>query len=172
MKIQTERLLLVPLGPQYLKSTHEYASDFDNTKYMKQLPNTDIADTKSFLDKTQAEWGKGKPDYYEFAIFLKDVHIGAVSIHVNQDNAEGELGWIISKKYWGNGYTVEAAREIINFAKQVLKIRRFIAHCDGENISSYRVMEKLGMSLTDKINGRKNKSSDEDREELTYLLEI
>ena len=62
--------------------------------------------------------------------------------------------------------------EIINFAKQELKIRRFIAHCDGENISSYRVMEKLGMSLTDKINGRKNKSSDEDREELTYLLEI
>ena len=172
MKIQTERLLLVPLGPQYLKSTHEYASDFSNTKYMKRLPNTDIEDTRSFLDKAQAEWGKSNPDYYEFAILLKDVHIGAVSIHVNKDNAEGELGWIISKSYWGNGYTVEATREIINFAKQVLKIRRFIAHCDGENISSYRVMDKLGMSLADKINGRKNKSSDEDREELTYLLEI
>jgi len=139
---------------------------------MKLLPNTDIVDTKSFLDEAQAEWGKDNPDYYEFAFLLKDVNIGAVSIHVNQDNAEGELGWIISKKYWGNGYTVEAARKIINFAKQVLKISRFIAHCDGENISSYRVMDKLGMSLADKINGRKNKFSDEDREELTYLLEI
>ena len=40
--VHTERLLLVPLGPQYLISTHEYASDYENTKYMVNLPNADI----------------------------------------------------------------------------------------------------------------------------------
>ncbi len=172
MIIHTERLLLVPLGPQYLNSTHEYASDLDNTKYMVHLPNIDIGETKSFLDRVQAEWEKCNPDYYEFAILFDEVHIGAVSIYIDKDNAEGELGWIISKKNWGHGYAVEAAREIINFAKQELKINKFIAHCDSENVSSYRVMDKLGMSLADKTKGRKNKSSDEDREELMYLLEL
>lgn len=172
MNRYTDRLKLVPLGLQYLISTHEYASDLDNTKYMIHLPNTDIMETKSFLDKVQAEWQKCNPSYYEFAVLLEEVHIGAISIYLNKDNAEGEIGWIISKKYWGNGYAVEAAREIINFAIRELKVGKFIAHCDSENISSYRVMEKLGFSLADKIKGRKNKSSSEDREELMYLLEI
>ena len=175
MNIPTDRLLLVPLGPQYLNSTHEYASDLDNTKFMVHLPNTDISETKSFLDGVQAEWEKCNPEVYEFAILLGEVHIGAVSIYMDkdsEDNVEGELGWIIRKKYCGKGYATEAARGIMDFAIQELNIRKFIAHCDSENVSSYKVMEKLGMSFVDRTQGRRNKASDEDREELMYLLEI
>lgn len=100
------------------------------------------------------------------------MHIGAVSIYIYKENAEGELGWIISKKYWGNGYASEAAREVINFAIQELKVVKFIAHCDSENVSSFRVMDKLGMPLVNKTKGRKNKSSNEDSVELMYLLEL
>lgn len=171
MNIYTKRLLLVPLGPQYLISTHKYSSDFDNTKYMIHLPNIDIIETQSFLDSVHAEWQKNSPQFYEYAILLDNEHIGAVSIYINKDNAEGELGWIICKKYWGNGFATEAAREIINFAIQELKVTKFIAHCDSENIGSYKVMEKLGMTLVNKKRGRRNKLSDEDREELMYSLE-
>lgn len=172
MNIQTKRLLLVPLGPQYLVSTHKYASDLDNTKYMVHLPNTDIHETEKFLARVQVEWEKRNPAFYEFAILLNNEHIGAVSIYIDYDNMEGELGWILSKQYWGNGYAVEAAREIINVSVRELNIRKFIAHCDSENISSYRVMEKLGMKLCSKTHGRRNKNSNEDREELMYSLEI
>ena len=172
MNIHTKRLLLVSLGPQYLISTHKYASDFDNTRYMKCLPSTTISETKDFLERVQEEWQKASPQFYEYAILLDREHIGAVSIYINKDNAEGELGWIINKKYWGNGYAKEAAKVIMNFAIQELKVRKFVAHCDSENISSSRVMEKLGMSLASKTQGRRNKSSNEDREELMYSLEI
>ncbi|WMJ86313.1 GNAT family N-acetyltransferase [Anaerocolumna sp. MB42-C2] len=172
MKLHTKRLLLVPLGSQYLESTHKYSSDLENTKYMVHLPNTVVSETKEFLDRVQAEWQKATPEFYEFAILLNNSHIGAVSIYINEDNLEAELGWIISREHWGYGYAAEAAREIISFAIQELKVSRFIAHCDSENVNSYRVMQKLGMSLVNKTKGRKNKCSDEDREELLYLLEI
>lgn len=172
MNIHTERLLLVPLGPQYLISTHEYASDLENTKFMVHLPSADISETKTFLDRVQAEWQITNPQFYEFAIILDDIHIGAVDIYISENNSEGELGWIISKKYWGYGYAAEAAREIINFAIQELKVRKFIAHCDSENVSSYRVMEKLGMTLANITKGRKNRYSNEDREDLMYSLDI
>ncbi len=172
MNIHTKRLLLVPLGPQYLISTHKYASDYENTRYMVHLPNTDISETESFLAGVQEEWQKCEPQFYEYAILLNNEHIGAVSIYIDKDSAEGELGWIISKDYWGNGYAEEAARGIMNFALHELKVKKFIAHCDSENISSYRVMEKLGMSLTGRTQGRRNKFSDEDREDLMYSLEI
>jgi ribosomal-protein-alanine N-acetyltransferase len=154
MNIHTKRLLLVPLGPQYLISTHKYASDFDNTRYMICLPNATISETKDFLEMVQEEWQKVSPQFYEYAILLDGEHIGAVSIHINKDNGEGELGWIINKKYWRNGYAEEAAKGILNFAIQELRLRKFVAHCDSENISSYRVMERLGMSLVSKLQGR------------------
>lgn len=172
MNIHTERLLLAPLGLQYLMSTHKYSSDFDNTKYITCLPNDDISETKSFLERVQKEWQKLSPQFYEYAILLDGEHIGAVSIYINKDNEEWDIGWIIDKKYWGNGYAEEAAKGIMNFAIEELKVRKFVAHCDSENISSSRVMEKLGMSLVSKTQGRRNKLFSEDREELMYSFEI
>lgn len=172
MNIKTERLLLVPLGPEFLNTTHEYASDIENTRFMIHLPNIDINETKSFLERVQDEWKKDKPEFYEYAVLLDNKHIGSVDIYIVQDHVEGELGWIINKKYSGHGYATEAAREVIKFGINELNINKFIAHCDSENIASYRVMEKLGMNLEDRRRGRKNKSSDEDREELKYSIEL
>lgn len=172
MNISTERLRLTQLGPQYLLSTHEYASDLENTKYMVHLPNADINQTKGFLDRVHKEWQKENPTFYEFAILLDDKHIGAVSIYLDQVNGIGELGWIINKKYWGNGYATEAATGVMNFAIQDLKLKKIIAQCDSENTSSFKVMSKLGLSLVEKTKGRKNRSSSEEREELLYSLEI
>lgn len=172
MKLYTKRLSIVPLGPKYLSTTHEYAGDIDNAKYMIHLPNIDLNETRSFLDKVQTEWQKCTPEFYEFAILLDNEHIGAVSIYIDQSTAEGELGWIINKRYWGNGYAVEAARAVIDFAEQELKLRKFIAHCDSVNTGSYKVMEKLGMSFVSKSEGRRNKFAVEDSEELMYSLEI
>ncbi len=172
MHIYTKRLLLVPLGQQFLISTHKYASDIENTKYMVHLPNFNLDETRNFLDRVEAEWQKQWPEFYELAILIDHEHIGAISLYRNEDYTEGELGWIISKEHWGNGYASEAAQALIDFGMQELKIRRFIAHCDSENVNSYKVMEKLGMSFESKTRGRKNKGSDEDREELMYSLEI
>ncbi len=172
MKIYTKRLLLVPLGQQFIISTHKYSSDIENTKYMVHLPNLHINETKNFLDSVETEWQKHKPQFYEYAILIDQKHIGAISLYMNDDYTEGELGWIIDMEYWGNGYASEAAQAMIDFGTQELKIRRFIAHCDSDNVNSYKVMEKLGMSLESKTRGRKNKLSEEDREDLMYSLEI
>jgi RimJ/RimL family protein N-acetyltransferase len=172
MELHAKRLLLVPLGPDYLSSTHQYAGDIDNAKYMIHLPNVDVNETKSFLDAVQAEWQKCRPEFFEFAILLNNEHIGAVSIYIDQDTGEGELGWIINKRFWGNGYATEAARAVIDYAVQEWKLMKFIAHCDSENIGSYKVMDKLGMSFVSRSGGRRNKLAVEDSDELMYSLEI
>lgn len=172
MRINTKRLTLVPLGPEFLLSAHEYSGDLENTRLMVFLPDADINETAEFLENSMAEWQKSKPMFYEFAILKDSEHIGAVSVYLSDDYTEGELGWIINKKYWGNGYATEAARAVFDFAVRELKVRRIFAHCDSENVASYKVMEKLGMTLVSRTRGRKNRSSDEDREELEYALEL
>jgi len=168
IRIITDRLVLQPLGMKYLQSTHAYASDIENAMLMVYLPNKTIDETIEFLTYVDNEWQKMNPIAYEFAILLDGVHIGAVSINLEDDRKTGELGWIIDKKYWKQGYATEAAKAVIEFAMDKLGVTHFIAHCDSENTGSYKIMEKLGMKLTDRSSGRKNKSSDEDREELKY----
>jgi Acetyltransferases, including N-acetylases of ribosomal proteins len=170
MYIQTKRLRLEPTGMKYLNSTHSYAGDKENVKFMVYLPDDDIYETQRFLRQVEAEWEKTEPLFYEFAILLEDEHIGGIGIDVNRNDKECELGWILSKHHWGNQYTLEAAKGVIQFAMEHLDINKFIAHCDSENVNSYRVMEKLGMQFVQKTPGRKNKSSSEEREESTYLL--
>lgn len=172
MKLHTERLVLVPLGLNYLQSTHEYSSDIENTKLMVYLPDHSMEETKEFLEQVQTEWQKENPEFYELAVLLENDHIGAIGLYLDKERHTGELGWIINKRYWGHGYATEAAKEVMNFGIGELKLKKIIAHCDSENSSSYKVMQKLGLSLVSITKGRKNKSSDEEREEMLYSLNI
>ncbi len=170
MELKSERLLLRPLGMQYLESVHEYASDLENTKYMVYLPNAALEETVDFLQNLEKEWKKEQPDFYEFAIIYEEQQVGAVSLYLENNFNTGELGWILHKKYWNKGIISEAAALLIEFAKRERKLFHFIAHCDTENVGSYRVMEKLGMKRTAEYGGRKNKASEEERREYRYEL--
>ena len=48
----------------------------------------------------------------------------------------------------------------------------FIARCDTENVASYKVMEKLGMTRTGKYGGRRNRAAAEDSFEYQYELHV
>lgn len=170
MEIKTERLTLCPLGMEYLDSTFEYSSDKENTKYMMFLPNETIDEAVEFLENVEKEWESEAPEFYEFAILLDGVHIGAVGLYLDESRSACEFGWILNKRYWNQGYITEAAAAVLNFGAKELGILRFIAHCDSENIGSYKVMEKLGMSFVSCSEGRKNKASDEERKEYLYEL--
>ncbi len=168
--IQTERLALVPLTMAYLESTHRYASDAEHARYMMFLPNDSIAQTEAFIRTAEAERAKDAPAYWEFAILLDGVHIGGASLFRLDDPQGAELGWILDRHFEGHGYATEAARGVMAWGREKMGFTRFIAQCDAENAASARVMERLGMRLIERCGGRKNRSSEEEREELTYEI--
>ena len=120
MTIETERLVLRPLTLSDLGTAHEYSVDAEHTKYMIFLPNDTVQETEYFLQKAVFEWAKELPQFYEFAITLGGRHIGTVSISLSEDRQTGELGWIINKKYQGNGYVTEAAGAVLDFSVNTL----------------------------------------------------
>lgn len=172
MEIRTKRLVLKPMSMEYLASVHAYASDPETTRYMMRLPNEKLEETERFIRGAEAAWGKDPPEFCEFAVLLGSVHIGAASAYPCERPGEAEIGWIINKAYWGHGYAAEAARAAMDYAASRLGVRRFVAHCDAGNEASRRVMEKLGMRFVSCEGGRKNRSSDEERMELMYEIEI
>lgn len=171
LMIRTERLILLPLDTSYFASTYSYSTDLENTRFMVHMPKANKAEVMEFLSYTEAEWQKVKPAFYEYAVTYEGVHIGAVSVYFNSEFTHGEIGYIIDKHYHGNGFAHESAKAVIDMCV-AMGVRSFTAHCDSENFPSIRVLEKLGMHFVSCRSGRKNRSSDEMRNENSYKLNL
>lgn len=167
MLIETERLTLRPAAITDLESTHAYAGDLENTRFMMFLPYATVEETAEMLRSAEEEWRKVQPERYEFSVLLEGKHIGGITLYMQEDRTEAELGWVLHRDYWRRGYVTEAAQAVMNFARSI-GVRRVFAGCDSENVASYKTMQKLGMRLVKDDGVRTNRSMGEAlRRELT-----
>jgi RimJ/RimL family protein N-acetyltransferase len=57
-----------------------------------------------------------------------------------------DIGYAFLRQFWSHGYAVEAAAAVMQHAKLVLGLPRLLAITSAENVSSIRVLEKIGLS--------------------------
>lgn len=145
--LETPRLLLRPLSVMDATSVFRYACDRDNTRFMLWGYKNSQEDVEAFLEKCEAECSRDVPCFYEFAVVLLGMVIGAAGLYLNENRTEAELGYILHKDFHGKGYATEVASALRDFAFDVLAVRRLVAHCDVRNTASFNVMKKIGMTL-------------------------
>lgn len=143
MELRTERLILRPVCVQDMDTYKAYAMDAETCRYMLFLPHKTEAEALAELQACEANWQKEPIAGYEMAIMLDGRHIGGVSLIPAEGKAV--MGWILNKACHGKGYACEAARALMDYAVNVLGYQCIAAYCDGRNLPSQRLMEKLGM---------------------------
>ena len=145
--VETERLLLREFRPEDEHDIHAYASDPEVVRLMIWGPNTPEM-TKTYLAgalKEQDEWPRAS---VSLAIELKSERrvIGSIGLRIKDEkNRAADIGYVLSRAYWRQGYMSEAARAILDAAFRTLDLHRVWATCDVRNRASYGVMERLGM---------------------------
>ena len=149
------------------ESTFVYSSDFENTHYMLMVPHKSIEETRAFLVKCIQEYEKEYPKYLSFAVTLDGQHIGEVFAYLSEK--EADIGWLIDKRYWGNGYASAAAKMLIEYIKTDLHRTDIVAYCDARNIPSQKVMQKIGMEFAGSNGIRTYEKDVEDWEEVKYV---
>lgn len=70
-----------------------------------------------------------------------------------EEKQEVEIAYTLAQEYWGQGLATEAAKSILQYGFEILKLRRMICLIDPENVASQHVAEKIGMRLEKKVNG-------------------
>lgn len=142
--LETDRLILRKFTEDDFTAVHSYASCADNVTYMIWGPNSE-EQTRIFISMAIAEAGAVPCTNYQFAAVLKDTGnlIGACNLTLSGDDAE--IGWILHRDYWKQGYGTEMGKALLEFGFGELNSHRIIAHCNAENYGSYRVMENIGM---------------------------
>jgi RimJ/RimL family protein N-acetyltransferase len=56
-----------------------------------------------------------------------------------------ELGYIFNPVFHNRGYATEAAEALLQYGFHHWSIHRVVAHCNPENVASWKVLEKIGM---------------------------
>ncbi|USS88184.1 GNAT family N-acetyltransferase [Fructilactobacillus hinvesii] len=160
-KLTSERLILRPLQANDVSMMfHNWASDPRVTKYLTWPAHESIEITKKSLKIKKSLYQQ--PDYYDWGIVLKenDELIGTISV-VNQDpNIKlMELGFCIGYDWWGNGYTPEALKLVIDYLFHHSDVNRIEIVHDCRNVNSGKVIKKCGLTYEGTLRQRGMNSS-------------
>ena len=148
--METERLLLRPIGVEDSAAVFEtYANDPQITRFATWVPHATVAETQRYLQACEIAWREGTA--FPWAILRKSDGklIGSAELRI--DDHKAEIGYLIARSLWGQGYASEAARALVDWAFAQPDIFRVWATCDAENLASARVLEKAGLVFEGRI---------------------
>ena len=140
MHITTKRLVIRTFESEDWQEVYEYTSDSTVMTYLPEGVFTE-EDAKQFVATNIGDNAE------KFPVVLKDenIVIGHIAFFPYFGEHTYEIGWVFNPKYTNKGYASEAARAMLEFGFEHMKLHRIIATCQPQNIPSYRVMEKIGM---------------------------
>ncbi|RZT23788.1 GNAT family N-acetyltransferase [Fictibacillus sp. BK138] len=145
--LETERILLRKITMDDLEDMFEYGSDEDVAKYVTWDKHKTTNDTKEFIEFVLGRYEKGEVAPWGIELKENGKFIGTVDfVSWSPYHNNAEIGYVLSKPYWGKGITTEAVHELIRFGFGKMDLVRIQARCFMENIGSERVMEKIGMT--------------------------
>ena len=142
--LETERLRLrKPILGDAEAIFRSYGQDPEVTRYLTWEPNQSIDETREFLRACLAAWREGKSFHWVIVRKRDTGLLGMINARV--DGHKWELGYVLARAHWGQGYMTETVKAVISWALQQKEVYRVWSVCDVENIASARVMEKVGM---------------------------
>jgi RimJ/RimL family protein N-acetyltransferase len=123
-----------------------WANDSEVTKFLTWETHSDIEVTKGILEEWVDEYMK--PNVYHWAIELNEIRevIGGIAVfNLDEQNLSCELGYCMSKAYWGKGIMSETLEGVIDYLFSEIGLNRITAKHDTNNVASGKVMVKSGM---------------------------
>jgi len=120
-----------------------YAQDPEVSRYLIWRPHENLETTKQFLTRCLDVWQTGSAFPWVLVEKKSNILIGMIEACIH--DCRLELGYVLARPYWNQGYATEAVRAVHDWAIAQPTIYRVWAVCDFENLASARVLEKVGM---------------------------
>ena len=146
--IETERLILRKISMNDVKDIHTYASNPEVSKYVFWDYHRSLSATEDYVSFINELYENGKIAPWGIEYKKDGKLIGTVDfVSWQPQHKTAEIGYALSREYWGKGIATEATKELINFGFNKMDLVRIQAKCLVENVGSEKVMEKAGMKF-------------------------
>lgn len=141
--IRTKRLFLRPFAFKDVNDVLDYASEPEWSRFLPVPYPYTFKDAEEFVAKCVLRDPNDGPG---FAIELDGVVIGGVDLQLEAPIAVGSLHYSISRSHWNKGLMTEAAAAVVSCGFEDFGLEKIYSWADVENVGSWRVMEKIGMT--------------------------
>ena len=145
---ETERLIIKPTSEEDAAFIFEL---FNSPKWLKNIGDRNITSpdmAKDYiLTKMQPQLERLGFSNYTLIRKMDHVKIGCCGLY-DREGLEGiDIGFAFLPEYEGKGYAFEAADKLKNVAFNELGLHTISAITSKHNVSSQRLLEKLGLAL-------------------------
>ncbi|WP_340014324.1 GNAT family N-acetyltransferase [Paenibacillus sp. FSL K6-1318] len=143
----TERLVLRSLRQSDYSTLSELFSDPQVIRYVNRGSQPTPIRARRLLNQIRSSSAKLDSLHYGICWRGKEQVIGITSFqHWNDQNGTAQIGYILNRSCWGMGVATEAVQRLLQFGFDDLHLWRVEARCYEANVSSQRVLSKIGMS--------------------------
>ncbi len=148
--LESPRLIFRELVAADAPLLFEMDSNQEVHRYLGNSPLTNPEEAEAvvlFIQKQYRENGIGRWALIEkqSGEFMGWAGLKLVKEEINGHSNFYDLGYRLMPKYWGRGYATEAAKTLVKFALETLKLKNLFAFVDPDNKASIRVLEKSGL---------------------------
>ena len=150
-EINTERLRLGKIEPQYIPQIVQYANN-------KVISDNLLSFSHPYFEKDAQAWiemsntGFEAKTNYIFAIYRHMAEfIGGIGLHLDKAHNKAEIGYWIGEPFWNQGFASEAGKAVIEFGFKELSINKIFAVHFLFNPASEKVLKKIGMRKEAKL---------------------
>lgn len=150
VKLETDRLIIRPWKMEDLEDFFEYAKVDGVGQMAGWNPHTSIQESRDILSLFIKEKNVFALELKENNKVIGSLGLEKLSIPLNKpyDNYIGrEIGYVLSKDYWGKGIMPEAVKRVIKFCFEEEKYDFLLCSHNIVNVRSKRVIEKCGFQF-------------------------
>jgi len=143
--IETPRLTIRLVEEEDLPSLLVMNADDAVTRYLPYESWKSAADGKAWFSRASARFAAGKAGQFVVVHRASRRVIGTCLLfRFEESSARAELGYVLTREYWGAGYMIEAMKAFLAFAFEQVGMRRLEAEIDPRNVSSVKLLDRLG----------------------------
>lgn len=143
--LETPRLLLRRLTAADVDDVYAYTSDPDVVSTIPLTRTETLQEARSFLEDYLTLYRAGQVAPWGVTLKATGEHIGMCGFeNWGPRSDRAELGFMLARPYWRQGYTTEATRAVVEFGYKTMRLNRIEAKTQPHNLAARRVLEKVG----------------------------
>lgn len=153
-RLETQRLILRPYRIDDIPALVHLAGAREVAATTLRIPHPYTEqDARDYVATCQLEAASGPVTRFAITLHSTGELIGGIGFRLEADHHRAELGYWIGVPYWGLGYATEAARPMLDYGFEALRLHRIYASHVTGNPASGRVLLKIGMQYEGRLRG-------------------
>jgi len=150
--ITTSRLALRPFAPTDDIPLHRILSEPNILQYFPRTDPPDMKRVQGLIERQFTQWKEYNLGWWAVVPHGQTELIGWNGLQYLPETNEVEVGYLLSKQFWGRGFATEGAKASLKFGFEQLALKRIIGLTHPDNEASQKILLKCGLEFVDQSN--------------------